>query len=290
MTSQVQSAEPHDTARDVMARTSRNRRSALIGGGVVLILAVLVLAVTVFFSSLNSIVRAAVEQVGSEVTGTEVTLDEVEISLTDGRASLFGFEMTNPAGFEADAAFVFDEVTVVLDPTTVASDPIVIEEISVFAPVITYELAAEGSNMEAIRDNVGRYDSAAASSSDEGSGEGPKIVIKHLYLKDGTVHVLASRFTDETLTADLPDIHLRNIGEDGKGVTPAEAAKQVMAGLLPRLTRAISKIDISSVTDAVSASLKGVEETVKERLSGAGSAVDDLAKEGSKALKGLLGN
>lgn len=63
-----------------------------------------------------------------------------------------------------------------------------------------------------------------------------------------------------------------------------------MAGLLPRLTRAISKIDISLVTDAVSASLKGVEETVKEGPSCAGSAADDLAKEGTKALKGLLGN
>jgi hypothetical protein len=70
-----------------------------------------------------------------------------------------------------------------------------------------------------------------------------------------------------------------------------------MAGLLPRLTRAISKIDISSVTDAVSTSLKGADgnlknakKAAKEGLSGAGSATDSLAKEGSKALKGLLGN
>jgi uncharacterized protein involved in outer membrane biogenesis len=178
------------------------KRSVKIGGGTLLALVVLIgVGVTLLFSSLNSIVQAAVEQVGSDVTGTEVTLNDVDISLTEGRGSLFGFEMTNPSGFEADEAFRFDEVTVKLDPASVASDPIVIEEISVIAPEITYELAPEGSNIEAIQGNVAGYDTGSSSSSGAESGKGPKIVIRNLYLKRGTVHVLASRFTDETVTA-----------------------------------------------------------------------------------------
>ncbi|MDH3472304.1 MAG: hypothetical protein OEM59_01325 [Rhodospirillales bacterium] len=274
------------------------KRSVKIGGGILLALVVLVgVGVALLFSSLNSIVRAAVEQVGSDVTGTQVTLNDVDISLSEGRGTLLGFEMTNPSGFEADEAFRFDEVTVKLDPASVASDPIVIEEISVIAPEITYELAPEGSNIEAIQGNVANYDTGSSSSSGAASGEGPKIVIRNLYLKRGTVHVLASRFTDETITAELPDIHLKNIGQEGKGATPAEAAKQVMDQLLPKLTRAVSKLDISAVSDAVNAGLKDAKGTLKKagesvakELSGAGSVADDLATEGSKALKGLLGN
>ena len=82
------------------------KRGLMIGGVIVVVLLIAAGVGTWYLlSNLDSIVKAAVEKVGSDVTGTEVTLDNVEISLTSGKGSLLGFRMTNPSGFEADEAF-----------------------------------------------------------------------------------------------------------------------------------------------------------------------------------------
>ena len=75
-------------------------------GGVLLV----VVAISVFFlySSLDGIITAAVEKFGSEITQTKVTLEETEISATDGKGALRGFRMTNPSGFKTDSSVELD--------------------------------------------------------------------------------------------------------------------------------------------------------------------------------------
>jgi hypothetical protein len=112
------------------------KRVILMGG--VLIAALIAVGVYVLYSSLDTVVQSAVEQVGSDATGTRVTLGEVDISPTSGSGALRQFCMTNPKGFEEGDAFKFEEVSVTIDLSTIASDPVVIKEIVVQAPEITY--------------------------------------------------------------------------------------------------------------------------------------------------------
>ena len=63
----------------------------------------------------------------------------------------------NPTGFKTDGAFELDQVSVAIDIGTVANDPIVIEEIVITSPQITYELGSKGSNLDAIQMNVESY-------------------------------------------------------------------------------------------------------------------------------------
>jgi uncharacterized protein YxeA len=78
-------------------------KKILIGLGVLVIL--VGVGVFVFLGQLNDIVRAAIEKVGSDMTQTNVELNEVDIELTSGKGALRGFRVTNPNGFSKDDAF-----------------------------------------------------------------------------------------------------------------------------------------------------------------------------------------
>ena len=68
----------------------------------------------------------------------------------------------------------------------------VIKEIVIAKPVVTYEIGDKSTNLEAIEQNVSSYGSGSASGGSGDGAEGPNIVIENLYLRGGTVNVVAS--------------------------------------------------------------------------------------------------
>jgi len=162
------------------------KKGLLIGGGIILAIVIVVVAAAIYvFTNLDSIIKTAVEEVGTEVTQTKVSLNDVEVSLTEGSGALRGFSLANPQGFSDNNAMQFNEVSVALDLATVQSDPIVIKEIVIDAPKVVYEFGQGGSNIDTIKDNV-----AKSAPSDEGGGdsssgsEGPKLVIENLIVRN----------------------------------------------------------------------------------------------------------
>ena len=253
------------------------KKTLVIGGGAAGVIIVAVIAVVFFLiSNIDGIVKAAVEKVGSDVTQTEVVLADVEISLSDGKGTLRGFRVTNPAGFRTDDAFKFDEISVTLDIASLSGDPVIIREIVIDGPEITYEFGKGGSNIDRLKGNVESYQPAKAGSAGSSEeSEGPKIIIENLYLRNGKVSIAATGLIDDKMTTGLPDIHLKNIGKKSGGATPAEIAKQTMDAVLKNVGSAVSKIDISALTDKLSGQLEGATQAL-----GAG------ATEGAKAAEG----
>jgi len=105
-------------------------------------------------SNAGAIVKAAVETVGSEVTGVAVTLKEVTLDLSDGKAALKGFMVGNPDGFQTDYAVSLGGISVTIDTSTIGSDVIVIKSVVVNAPKVIYELNGTMSNVDAIRNTL----------------------------------------------------------------------------------------------------------------------------------------
>src|SRR5262245_8604885 len=106
---------------------------------VVAILVVLLVAVlVVVYFSLNTIVKRGVETVGPTITKVEVKLGAVNLSPFSGRGELSGLVVGNPEGFKSASALSVQEVRVALKPKSVFSEPIVVDEISVKAPEITF--------------------------------------------------------------------------------------------------------------------------------------------------------
>ena len=266
-------------------------------------LIVVVIAVGIYYLSQNAgkIVEAVIENQGSRVTQVAVALDGVDISLTDLKAGIRGLTVANPAGFKSARAVSLGEVSVKLakdwDP-----DLIVVEEVMVRAPEITYEISGSGSNIAAIQKNVEDFmkvmgsggDNDAATSSG-GDDAGPKVVINDLYIKGGKVNVSASLMMGKTITTPLPDIHLKDIGKDSGGASPAEIVDQVIAAITKSSSSAASALDLSQlgladISGTAADVGKKVLEGVTSGSSGAGDAAKGAIEGATGAIKGLFGN
>jgi uncharacterized protein involved in outer membrane biogenesis len=254
-------------------------KKVLIGVGVLVV--IVAVGVFVLLGSLNGIVKAAVEKIGSDLTQTKVTLSDVDIEETSGKGVLRGFRVTNPDGFSKGDAFKFQEVSVTIDAASILSDPVIIKEVVIIGPEVVYEFGDNGTNLDRLNKNV--QSKAGSGGGGGGESEGPKFVIENLYLRDGKVAVQAP-LLDEKISLPLPTIHLTNIGKEGSGATPGDIADQMMAAILGGAGKAVSSanIDIGALTESVGEVAKEAQEVLEKTggaaVEGAGDAVKGLLK------------
>lgn len=247
------------------------KKGFLFGGGAILVAVIVV--VVIVLVGLDDIVKEAVQRAGSDVTKVEVTLDEADVSLTQGKAALRGLIVGNPTGFKTDSAFTLGEISVALDIGSIGEDTILIHEIVVARPQVTYELGEQGSNIETIQRNV---ESQSGGGGGKSSSDEKKVIIEHLYIRDGQVRVSAVPLGGKTLDSSLPEIHLTDIGKDEGGATPEQVAEQILAAVTDNISGFVGGLDLSSVFEGmtdVPAALKDL----------AGGAVGDAAKAASQA-------
>lgn len=271
------------------------KRGLLIGGGVVVAVLVIVVAVAVYiFSNLGSLIKTAVEKYGTEVVQAPVTLGSADVSIKSGEGGLKNLVVANPKGFSTPSAFKMGGISIKLDTNRLSKDLIVIKEIAIDAPEVTYELASGGSNIDAIQKNVNAYTAklGGGAKKEEKKGEGPKLIIDHIYIRGGKVNVSSTLLKGKALGAPLPTIHLTDIGKDKKGATPGEVAEKVIGAITKGATSAVSTLNLDKLkdlaggaTDAAKKALEGATGTA----GGAAGAAGDAAKGAADKLKGMFG-
>lgn len=257
--------------------------------GVVVLLLVIAGGAYYLFSNLDSIIKAAIEKYGTAATQAEVKLDNVKLSITSGEGALNGLTVGNPKGFTTPRALSLGSISVKLDTSSVSGNgPIVIKEIDIDKPDVTYEVANSGdSNLQAIEKNAMAYGGAsggggsASSGGSSGGGQERKLVINDLYIRDGQIGISQALLQGKTLSAPLPTIHLTNIGKDKGGASPAQVAEQVLASI----TTTASKVANGELTKQLGA--------LKDAAGAGANSLKDAATGGaggvSDQVKGLLG-
>lgn len=253
------------------------KRWLYIGGGVIIVILIVVaIGIYYIYSSLDSIVKSGVETYGSQMTGAVVKLDRVKIELTSGKGALGGLTVGNPPGFKSETALKLGEISLQLDIASVTQDPVVIKEISITEPEITYEFGLKGNNIDALKNNVDAYTGKAktAESPKEDSGPGKKLIVEHLYIRKGKVNVSSTELQGKSATAALPEIHLTDIGKKSNGATAGELTEQVLGAIGKGAAQAAASTDVGQLLD---------------RAKGGTPALPGAAKEGGEALKKLFG-
>ncbi len=247
---------------------------------VLIIIPVIIIGIILVIGfSLNSIIKNGIETIGSKAIGAEVKLNDVSISLLSGKGQLKGLFIGNPEGFKSDSAFRLNEVRLAIDVKSIFSDRIIIEEVYIDAPDITYEKGSGGDNITAIMKNIesfaGGTEQAAQKEEGKKSEEsGKKIQINSLIVKDGKINMSITALQGKKLALSLPDIHMKDIGKEKEGTTISKALQQVFA--------MINKNIITAVAGSVVDIGKGAEEAVRGTVGkSVGGAVDKL--------KGLFG-
>ena len=233
-----------------------------------IVVAVLGAAAYWAFHSLDLVLRVAIEHYAPQVLGVAVKVSGIDISAADGRGSIRGLEIGNPAGFDAPYAARVAEIGVALDPTTAnAAAPVVrIRSLTVRAPVITYERGDRGTNLEALQKNIRRYIDQSGGPSDSRPAEAKrgkrKFIVERLAIEGGRVTMTNPGLRGQGIEVDLPDIHLSNVGERQGGLTASEVGNVVVGELQVRIAqRVLGNVELL-------------------RRGGVGGAID--------ALKGLL--
>src|SRR5262245_48725333 len=81
------------------------------------------------YSNLDSLIKTAIEEVGTRATQTQVKLDGVKVSLTGGTGKLSGLTVANTKDFKTPTAFKLGEISLALDTGTVTSKTVVVKEV-----------------------------------------------------------------------------------------------------------------------------------------------------------------
>ncbi len=204
------------------------------------ILAALVALFAVLEFSLDRIVRAAVNAAGPAALGVPVSLQDTDISLVRGRATLTGLHVGNPEGYKTDGLLDLGSVSVKLDRSSLLSDVVVIKEIAVAGLVVTYEKGLLNSNLGALIDQLsagekGTDEEKAAEKSEAEDSAGKKVVIDKLTMTGSKMNFSVTGAAALTgggaVPLPLPPITLTGLGREKDGVTFVEAIQHVLKAI-----------------------------------------------------------
>jgi len=241
----------------------------------------LVLVVVTLVLSLNSVVKAAVQNVVPKITGTTVKLEDVDISLFSGKGTLKGLVIGNPEGFHTDHAFALGTVRVDVDVPSLLSDTIVIQEVYVEGPEVIYEAGLTASNIGTILDNVEKFSGPPEEGKEKApppKGEEKRIQINHFLFKDGRVSLSAKILRGQELSVPLPDVELRGIGGGG-GRPIGEVAREIIVPLTRQIVDA---------AEAALADSKALVEDTKQKAKTAAGEFKETTKETVDRVKDLF--
>jgi len=245
----------------------RLKKVVLIGGA--LVVALVVAAAIVLALALGKVVRAGVETAGPQVTGTPVTLQDLSLSPVTGRGSLKGLVIGNPKGYQTPSAFALEEITFQVDPSSLLKPTVVIDEVLIRGPKITYEMGMGESNIGAIRKHIASLVPKREPGQPEPpaqEGEGKKIMLRHFVLEGAEVSVSATLLQGRTMTLPLPKLELRDIGTAEGGATPEEVADEIFGALNELIAKTVA--EAGGLGGSLKASGESLGTGIKEGVKG----------------------
>jgi uncharacterized protein involved in outer membrane biogenesis len=263
------------------------RRLVIVAAAVTL---VLVVGVLVVIWSLDSIVKGVIERYGSAATKVAVHIDSVALSILGGSATINDLTVANPAGFSSGDVFHLGSIHVLVDRSTIRSNPLVIDEITVVSPEVHFELNQNGeSNVDVIRRNLSGANAGAPVSS--GSGEPPptqpatresanaqRFLIKQLSIQAAQLTIDTSALGGERRVVKLPDTGEANIGARSGGATGGEVATVVVRALVRDVAATVAAAQVERALEKHigGEAGKAVGEGVGEAVKGVGRALNKI--------------
>lgn len=214
----------------------------VIFGLIVAVVAVVVIVTMIGLQNIDKLVKTAVEEIGPRVLGTEVRLAEVKIDITSGRGELRGLTIANPKGFSATNAFSLGETALEIDPSSLAGDVVVINEVLISNANLLAELKGlKDTNLQALLDNIqssgNSSETAIKPEANSASDSDIRLAVKKFTFADSTMKLMSDQFGEHTLK--LPAIELVNLGSKDNGLTPEQLAKAVVKPLVDQARRAV---------------------------------------------------
>lgn len=202
-----------------------------------------IIAVLLFYFSLNRIVKTGILTFVPKTTLTDVGLENSDISVFSGRGELRGLVIGNPKGFSRNNALTLDIISVSIDIASLFSDTVIINEIHVDSPEINYETKGKETNIQTILKNIRSFakkETPAKKSNGSPPSPGKKFIIHRLEIGNGRIGLAINFLNDKAVSLPLPDITLKDLGKKEGGLTPAEASVEIFGAITGSLKTGVS--------------------------------------------------
>ena len=202
----------------------------VIGVAIVLLL-LLVVGVFVYVGyNTNSIVKNAIETIGTQYLGAPVKVKEVEIALQEGRGTLKELEIGNPPGYTGAYAMRFGTVSIEMDAAHSTSQLIVLKRITIDgARAAAIANTPKDTNFRALSSNVPT----------SGGASTIKLIVDKLDVTNTQASVSSPLLT-RALEVNVPDEHLTDVGRSSNGVDVGTLIAQVLAPITRAVTRSMT--------------------------------------------------
>ena len=208
------------------------------------------LALTLVSLSLNALVKGGIETMGPRILGVPVALEDVDVTLLSGtsmQAGLTGLVVNNPEGYETASAVSLPEIRIKVDWNSLLTDTVIVEEVLIVKPSITFEWSLQGSNLGMIHENVKR--NTGSGDDDEEKDAGPEkrqefnksVHVKKVTVKNALINVSFIGGRSEVTQLPLPDLELRDIGNPSGGTTFSQASALIFEQIYDAIDKAVMK-------------------------------------------------
>ena len=253
---------------------------------ILIALSVVIVIIIIFMvaglSNLGPLIKNAINTYGPKITKTEVRLGDVGISLLSAEVKLKDFYLGNPKGYASPYALQVGAIYLDAQERSLTGKTIVIDKIELVRPDIVYEKGRGRDNFQKIISNMkaggGNTPSSGKQSGEESGGK--KIVINEFIVRDAEVKLAMSMTGNKDINAKatVPNIHLRDIGKEEGGITPAAAFQHVLTALYGTITS-------PSVVNLLTEEIKSQGVDIEGLPGGSSKAL----KETTNKIKGLFG-
>jgi len=217
--------------------------------------------------ALNDLIKAKIEQIGSQVTGQRVAVNSVDVKLFKGVGTIKGIVLANPDKYKAQSAFSLNEVTLGINLASLTTDIIVIDKIIIDSPEAVVEFTETGgSNIQDIIRAINKNSPAASSekTSTTSSTAEPILKVKQFVLAGVALSVDLTSLGNKVHKKTLADIKLTNIGGE-KGLPASQLGAEMLKQALSSIGKQAKKEQKKLIKDRVKDKVK---DKVKEKLSG----------------------
>lgn len=156
---------------------------------VVVLLAAIAGGAWYMLAGAGDFIKSQIEQQGSKYLGTQVTVFNVDLALSEGRLTINDIDVENPAGFSQEDAFSLDSIT--LDLGNVTSEPYTIQTLKVEAPEILYEIDAKGQgNLVVLKNNLqAMLPESEEKPANEEPGANPLVIVEDVVIANTRLKV-----------------------------------------------------------------------------------------------------
>lgn len=253
---------------------------------ILLIIGLIVGGVWYLLSNAGGLLKQQIEEQGSKYLGTQVSVFDVDLAFSEGRLTISDIDVENPAGFSQEDAFSLGAIT--LDLGDLASEPYTIQEVSINAPEVLYEVDASGNgNLLVLKDNLMKnLPKSEAPAETTEAGANPLVIIENVTVSDVKLKLNFEQLDTGDIAIDqkayevvLPTFNAGSVGKPN-GLPADQVGVEIVNKMLDNIIAQAKEEAKSRAKDAI-------KEKAKEKLDEEKDKLKDKAKD---KLKDLLGS